>query len=372
VKIAVDAREIERESTGVGRYLSEILKNWDTAFFRGHDVTLYFKTRVPDLSFLEERRVRSAHFGPDACPDLWWEQMLLPRRLKEDHIDVFWGAGGSCSRARGGWKNVVNIYDLTFFVDPCWFSAREALVRRWKTAVSAHRADRLITLSDATTKDLGRFLSVPGARVSRIYAGADHVPENGCAKVRPAGTPRGRVLFVGSLLNRRPVENLLRAVAALKDCYPALSLTVVGDNRTRPRKDFEALARDLGVGDRVRFRGYVDESELRAAYGEADLFCYPSLYEGFGIPVVEAQRRGLPVLTLKNSSLVEIAGDSVHYAAGSGAAEISSAMETLLADPRYCDDLERRGLENARRFRWSEAARAVQTVLEGSLYNRIP
>lgn len=362
LRIAIDAREIEKEATGVGRYLTEILKSWGHCVFRENQIFLYFKSRVPDLSFLDGVTFRTKVIGPTALrSDLLWEQALLPWHLKKDRVDVFWGAGGACSGLRLGWKNVVSVYDLTFFMDKTWFSPREAAVRRWKTAVSAATADRLVTLSDATVGDLKRFFGVPSSRVRRIYAGADHVPSKEGRNSQAAG--KSRVLFVGSILNRRPIANLVRAVALLKDRFPALTLTVIGDNRTRPRQDLAALAADLGLDGRVAFEGYVDEAALRRAYAEADFFCFPSLYEGFGIPVVEAQRHGLPVLTLKNSSLAEIAGDSVHYAAGHRPEDFAEGLEKLLTERAYCEILVERGFLNSRKFRWSESGRAVWDLL---------
>jgi len=364
MRLAVDAREIEKEATGVGRYLTEILKSWEPEIFRENQIFLYFKSRVPDLSFLKGVPFRSKVIGPAVlCADVLWEQAILPWHLKKDRVDVFWGASGACSGLCLGWKNVVNVYDLTFFMDASWFPRKEAAIRRWRTAVLAGVADRLVTLSDATVSDLRRFFNVPPSRVRRIYAGADHVPQRESRSGAPAGDGGSRVLFVGSILNRRPIGNLMKAVALLKDRFPALTLTVIGDNRTRPHQDLAALAADLGLVDRVALRGDVDEAALQQAYAEADIFCFPSQYEGFGIPVVEAQRHGLPVLTLRNSSLAEIAGDSVHYARSHHPEDLAEGLEKLLMERVYRETLVERGFINSRKYRWSECGRAVWGLL---------
>ena len=114
--------------------------------------------------------------------------------------------------------------------------------------------------------------------------------------------------------------------------HPNISLSIVGENRTYPLRDFEMVIHSLDLQDHVALIGYVDEKQLALMYRQADLFCFPSLYEGFGFPVLEAQRYGLPVVTLKNSSLSEIGGASVYYALSGSVTDLEKALEEMMTN----------------------------------------
>lgn len=358
MRIGVDARELEKKKTGAGRYLAEILKRWPSYFPAEGETFLYFKEEIPSDGFLgapcfRKRLLRGA-------PDVVWEQVILPRTLRVDGAAVFWGPNGACPALYGNLGKIVNVHDLSYFAEPGWFSPKERFVRRLRARIAVRAARVIVATSEATRAEIARIFPWAAKKTRVVHAGADH-----CAPSdKPSAGAARRILFVGSIFNRRKIENLLGAAALLKNKFPDVSLDVVGDDRTRPRRDWRRLIGSLGLEKSVSMRGYVDERGLSEAYRGAAVFCFPSRCEGFGFPILEAQRAGLPVVTLKNSSLEEIGGDSVVYAATDEAKDLASALGQLFGDDALRREMAERGARNSARYRWDETGRRVAALVQ--------
>lgn len=358
MRIAVDARELEGRPTGAGRILLETLRRAPEGFSEKNELFLYFKKNVP-LGLPENISARKTVLKPGflARFDLFWEQILLPGYLKKDRIDIFWGANGACSvRNPSKARRIISVYDLTFLMEPGWYGLKEKLVRRFRFFTSLWSADTVLTVSEHSAGDIRKYM---GTRkpVHVVYAGSDSF--TGAADRSLVKNTREKLLYAGSILNRRPVENLILALVELSKKYPRLKMDIVGENRTHPRKDLEGLVKKMDLQDRVRLLGYMREEDLAGQYESADVFCFPSYYEGFGIPLVEAQSRGLPVVTLKNSSLAEIGADSVCYSESARPEDLASAVERLLGDEALYKDFQEKGFRNARRFSWAQTSAGI-------------
>lgn len=359
LRIAIDAREIETHPTGAGRYLAEILKRWPRKFFEENEVSLYFKSRVPACDWLECFPVKKVLIKNRFLKkDFFWEQIGLAWRLKKDAVDLFWGPNGACPFFGGKVKKVVNVHDLTYFKDPSWYFFKERFIRQCRFRLAGLSADRLIAISDYTAAHLRSLIPSRPDRIHRIYAGGDHYPISGGDRLKEPH----QILFVGSILNRRPIENLIQAVGIVRRDFPQTHLLIIGSNRTYPLKNLESLVQDLGLRSGVELKGYVDDAELSQAYRDSDLFCFPSLCEGFGISVIEAQRHGLPVVTLRNSSLEEIGGNSVCYAQSADPKDLARALTRLFSDTDYREELTRRGFENTQRFSWTRSSQEILSL----------
>jgi glycosyltransferase involved in cell wall biosynthesis len=201
-------------------------------------------------------------------------------------------------------------------------------------------------------------------RVVAIGEGPDDdllpAPDRQAARAR-LGLDRPSLLSVGSLFNRRRVPVVLAALRRLAASGAVLDL--VGENRTRPRLDLGRVARDLGVERRVRFSGFVDEPGLADRYAAADVFVYLSEYEGFGLPVLEAMARGVPVVTSARPATGELFGDAALLVEPDDAEAVAGAVERVLSSPLLRDDLVARGRALAARHSWREAARRTRDVL---------
>ncbi len=364
MKIALDARELEGSPTGAGRVLSELLKRLKPDFLARHRIYLYFKREIPSLPEFPEGSFEKIVLKAPALlrKDIFWEQILLPKRLRTDGIDLFWGANGAgplfCPKKTQVW---VTIYDLTYFMDASWYGLKERVVRQLRSRIAAMSADRMITSSEASKADIQRWLHKKADQIKVLYLGSDAVA--GSNNVSGPSTKQN-LLFVGSLLNRRPLEHVITAVSQLKKEFPKIRLRIIGENRTHPRRDLHAQVQDLGLQETVIIDGYVSDAELSHAYQEATIFCFPSHYEGFGLPLVEAQQRGIPVITLRNSSLAEISADSVCYAESPDAQSWAQAIRSLLLNPDKLRILHEKGPQNANRFTWDGFAAQWQSLVQ--------
>jgi len=259
----------------------------------------------------------------------------------------------------------VVMHDALLEVLPGAFS-RRALMRRGLYRRSARRAALVLAPSEASKRDLERVYGLEPARVEAIHLGVDdrfrRASEDDARRVRGVYSLGARpvLLFVGKLSKRRNLPDLVRAVAALHSDHV---LVLVGEDHLGLA--LEDVGREAGIGDRLRVLGFVPDNDLPALYRAAEIFVYPSDYEGFGIPVLEAMAAGTPAVTLDNSALAEVAGDAAVLLPSADPDVLVGAFERLASDPALRADYSARGRERAAGFTWAETARrTIETLRE--------
>jgi glycosyltransferase involved in cell wall biosynthesis len=292
-----------------------------------------------------------------------WEQLVQPwvlRRIGAElvHGPVFVGPlFASC-------PFVVTIHDLSFIRFPNLFRPANRLYLTVFTRLSARRARRLIAVSAHAAAETTHLLGVPAERVDVVYHGVDPefrpLPANQVTTFRQRrGLPEQFLFFVGTL---EPRKNLVRLVQAFARVYDGRASLVLAGGRGWLYDDLFAEVKALGLTDAVIFPGYVMNEELPLWYNAATAMAYPSVYEGFGLPVLEAQACGTPVLTSNLSSLPEAAGDAALMVDPYDIDALAEGLSRLLMDEPLRRDLRERGLIHARRFRWSNTARETARV----------
>jgi len=353
VRIAIDARELLGRPTGVGRYLSELLRAWnDLPGAAAHEFVLCAPSAPPHPDCAALRLSTAVEPGSGTL----WEQRALPRLVSAAGADVLFSPAYTCPL----WCRIpvaLTIHDVSFAAHPEWYSWREGLRRRVLTRLSARRARRVITESDFSKREICRHLGVEPSRVEVIYLGA--------SRPRLSDTPReSLVLFVGSLFNRRHVPELIEGFARAAARLPDARLEIVGDNRSRPHIDFVSLVQASGVDDRIVLRSYVSDGELEQLYSRASVFVFLSDYEGFGLTPLEAMAAGVPVVVLDTEVAREIDGPAAVYLPQPDPTLVATALERLLTDPRERARLVDAGLQQIARYSWPECAqRTLQVVL---------
>ncbi len=269
-----------------------------------------------------------------------------------------------------GATSVVTIYDLTVLLFPEYHTAdtRELQWRKYRFA--QEEADIIIAISEATKRDIETHLGIPAGRVRVVYGGVDpafHPIEARQAvaqRLKPLGlTPGHYILHVGTL---EPRKNLVRLVEAYhrlrqKRTAPTPPLALAGVKGWMYREIY-ARVEALHLERAVHFLGWVDEATLPALYNGASLFVYPSLYEGFGLPVLEAMACGVPVVTSNAASLPEVVGDAGLTVEPEDTVGLAEAIAQLLDDPDLRAEMRRRGLARARQFSWKRAAQRLLTI----------
>ncbi|MBN1640994.1 MAG: glycosyltransferase family 4 protein [Anaerolineae bacterium] len=313
---------------------------------------------------------------PTASPlgRIAWEQFVAPIVVQRERIDVL-HAMAFVSPVLSPCPSVVTVLDLSFLHYPSAFKPGKRLYLRWMTALSARRARRVVAISESTRRDVIAHLHVAPAHVHTVHCGVDPrfapLPAAALADFRRRkGLPARFVLFLGTIEPRKNVAMLIDAFARLVGADPAATADlhlVIAGARGWYANDVYARAEASGIADRVHFPGYVPEEEKALWYGAATCFCYPSLYEGFGLPPLEAMACGVPVITSDRSSLPEVVGDGGLTVPPDDGAALSAALWRVITEPALRDELGQRGPARAARFTWTEAARQTVDVYRQAL-----
>lgn len=367
LRIGVDARELLGHPTGVGRYLRALVDRWtrrrDAALRR---LVLYVPaarrdelqavTSAQPAGALEVREVPGAG-------GTWWEQGRLRRAAARDTLDVFF-APAYTAPVRLRVPTVVAIHDVSYLAHPEWFEWRSGLRRRWLTRWSAARAACVLTGTEFSRSEIAVHLGLRADGIAVIPYGvtAPPRPPAGAGDRRSAREPL--VLFAGSIFNRRHIPELLRAFATLAARDPAARLIVAGENRTYPREDPVALARALGLADRVAFQSYVSDQELGALYARARAFAFLSEYEGFGMTPLEALTAGVPIVVYDTPGAREAYRDAAIFVRPGDVTGIADALERLLSNEADRARVLDRAPAVLSRYSWDRTAEATLAAIE--------
>jgi glycosyltransferase involved in cell wall biosynthesis len=357
MKIAVDARELAGRPTGVGRYLSELIRRWALgADARRHEWLLYAHVRPPVPKKFAPVEVVAGNGGTR------WEQWSFARALERTRPDVLF-APGYTAPLTAPCPTALTIHDVAFHAHPEWFAPREGARRRGLTAWSARRARVVLTDSAFSRDEIVNHIGVPAAKIRVVPLGMTPPP---------AASPRERrptILFVGSIFRRRHVDRLIAAFAesvALR--VPGSRLEIVGENRAYPPADLSRLvsAYPPAVQGRVTIRSYVDEATLADLYGEATVFAFPSEYEGFGLTPLEALAAGIPSVVLDTPIAHEVYGPAARYVDRdlSSHERLADALVDLLTHESARAAILRHASAVLARYDWNETAAATLRAIE--------
>ena len=255
---------------------------------------------------------------------------------------------------------VLTIHDVSYLAHPEWFTVREGVRRRWLTKQAALRARAVVTVSRFSRREIIEHVGVPDDRI--------HVIPQGIDRPRGPGPHRdpARILFVGSILNRRHVPELVRAVQLLARARPQVTLDIVGDNRTFPREDLASLITELGLEDRVRWHRYVTHEQLADLYGRARAFAFLSEYEGLGMTPLEALAHGVPAVLYDTAVARESCGSAALFVAAGDRAALIAALETALYDEPARTALLAAAPTTLARYEWPRAARETLALIESA------
>jgi glycosyltransferase involved in cell wall biosynthesis len=294
-----------------------------------------------------------------------WEQTLFPLSLRSRQADLV-----HCpmhvlpflSRRR---RKVVTIHDLAFMTFPGSHKRWNRLYLRLFTRWSLGQADRVIAVSESTRREIVRLFGMPRRMIDVVYNGVDErfAPQPAAAVERfrrEKGLPSRFILYLGTLEPRKNVEALLRAYAAARKTLPQdVKLVVAGGKGWGYEPVFET-AEKLDLGDTLQFPGFVPDDELPLWYSAAEIFVYPSLYEGFGLPPLEAMACGTPVIASNSTSLPEVVGDAGILVSPHDDDALRDAILRVAGDQSLREEMSRKGIERAAMFSWVETA--IKTI----------
>jgi len=358
VRIAIDARAAAEVPAGRGRYVRELLLGL-SRIESDHEFILFAREPWTEGT-LDER----FHWVSFAAPSLAWP-LLAGARMSRS-ADVALACTSYAMAVPWRIPGAAIVWDFAPF-ERSLQTPRGSLLERVTLPVAIRRARALIAISDATRSELE--LRFPRARGSATvaYPAADPLftpapsPEDPAVLARH-GISRPFVLVAGTLEPRKNIPRLIEAFAGLQEAERrGWTLVLVGARGWEIDETFASVA---AHSDLVKTLGYVADDELAALYRQADVFSYVSLYEGFGIPVLEAMQSGTAVLTSSVSSMPEVGGDAARYADPLDVRDIRRGLAELLGDAELRGRCAQAGIVRAGAFRWDETARRVLDVLE--------
>ena len=359
---------------GVSRYIRNLLVHLFRADPEG-DYTVFLNGHCT-LSL--PCRQRRSHLPTDnPWIRIFWEQFLQPLELLSSGVELL-HSPVNVQPLFLHCKGLVTVMDLSFMVFPDSFRPAKRFYQRIFTRWSAQRATHLIAISASTAQDLTKFFAVPADRISVISPGVDaaYRPIRGNTALddfrRRRNLPEQFILFVGTLEPRKNLLTLLQAYAQFKRQSNTSHKLVLGGAAGWFYQPVLAAVKELGLETDVIFTGFIPDDELPLWYNAADVFVYPSLYEGFGLPPLEAMACGTPVIVSNASSLPEVVGNAALLVDPHEPGEWGDALSALCQDADLRSELASRGRERAQEFSWTRMARETvnvyRTTLSGGAY----
>jgi len=361
VHVALNALLLSRaqsyRSGGISRVIYHLLAEY-ARDARGHNFEV-FVPEVPDAPLIGPRLRYMSAGAATARPSLRiaWEQARMPGALKDTRPDLLHGLAYALPVGWSG-PSVVSVYDLSFLHFPHAFNAANRIYLTASTRAAARRARRVLTISESTRRDIVRLLKVPQERVEVTYPAAEErfrvLAEDEVEAFRRAhDLPEAFIFAVGTLEPRKNMVGLLHAYARLG--RPRPPLYIGGGSGWRVSPIFDTV-RQLDLVDQVTFVGFVPEDELPLWYNAARLFVFPSLYEGFGLPVLEAMACGTPVISSNAASLPEVGGSAVALVEPRDTEQLAREMRRVFDDGQVRKEMRAAGRIQASRFTWRALA----------------
>ena len=374
--IGFDAKRIVRNATGLGHYGRTLVTALSAAL--GSKARLHLYVPDPgrdDLRALVPQSPYIIYSLPAHCRtrigrDLWRTRGIVAD-LKRDGITLYHGLSGELPVGirRSGIRTVVTIHDLIFMRHPEYYNPIDVAIYRWKFRCACREADRIVAISECTRRDVAELGHFPLDRIDVVYQSIDHrfrrhVTDGERAEVaRRYALPHRYILFVGTIEERK---NAGLVIEALPHIDPEVHFVMVGRQTAYTRRILRR-ASALGVSDRVHTVSGVPDADMGAIYRSAEVFAYPSRYEGFGLPIVEAIQCGLPVVAATGSCLEEAGGDACFYVGPDDVQAMTDTLSRLLASPSLRRECVERSRNYIRRFENGDIARQMTEVYRRTL-----
>ncbi|MBZ9694849.1 glycosyltransferase family 4 protein [Mesorhizobium sp. CO1-1-9] len=369
MKIGIDGRNLGSATDGIGRFVHNSVK---ALVALGADVFVYAPSKInasydipPGVS------VQVANFnGPYAR--VFWGQAVLPSWALRDRVDVLWGPSHRLPFILDGRiGRVVTIHDLVWLYAAQTMRTRTWLGDRLMMKPALKTADVVIADSTATAAALTAEFPWLKSPIKTVAPGTTALPApSDFSSLAPLGITKPYALFVGTLEPRKNLGNLVKAYGLLpQSARSRCDLVIVGGTGWK-QTSLAGDVRDSALETNIKFTGFVDDATLATLYANSLFLAMPSLYEGFGFPIVEAQSFGKPVLTSNTSSMPEVAGSNAVLVDPEDPAAIAAAFSRLCTDVEFRNGIAADAKKNAGRFTWENHAKGMLQIFEQAIEQR--
>ncbi|WP_180954438.1 glycosyltransferase family 1 protein [Bacillus sp. V5-8f] len=366
LSIAIDGREVTNQGTGIGRYTNNLIMNLlnldkTTRYFVLTNAENIQLGEYPNLIVLPSKKMKSRE----------WETNFIPEVMKQYNVDLFHNTrSGNTYFQPLDFPFVTTVHDIIPWKFRNQFS--EKIVNRWKDLFPhyVNCAKHIISVSNKTAEDLVEWTGVESTKISVIYQGINpmfkRIPEETAKLLMKAnyGIDQPYIFTMGRNQQYKNVETLIKAYGLLPEGLKERLNLVITGNRA---EEYQSIINQLSLQEFVKPLGYIAEELLPALYSGSELFVFPSLYEGFGFPPLEAMSYGVPVISSDMDTMKEVLGNSAIYFNPCDPCDIADKIQLMMNNPSLCMEMSEKGIEHVKKYSWEETARQTLQVYHSIL-----
>lgn len=365
VNILIDYTQIPFKKVGVGIYALNLIKE----IHQSDERNKYFILKQDDdnsLNFISKDNFEILKINAKLFRNTFFrtllEQLYIPYLAIKNNIDAIHSLHYSFPLLTLRAKNIVTFHDMTFFLYPHVHTAIKRYYFKFFIWLGSILADRIITVSESTLKDFLSIFTYRKECIKAIHLGKNDAFKPDLSKnkvdpiVRKHNIHGDYLLFIGTIEPRKNIKNLILAFNKLAASGKDLKLVIVGKKGWHYEDTFK-LVKELNLSNKIIFTGFIDEDDKPYLISGCKIFIYPSIYEGFGIPVLEALSCGIPTITSNVSSLPEVAGNAAMLIDPTSTEQLYDAINKLLGDQCLYNDLKEKSVTQASQFSWQKTAR---------------
>jgi glycosyltransferase involved in cell wall biosynthesis len=360
MKLGIDiSRAFVKEITGTEKYSYQLIKRLKLMELEDHQIFLYAR-KDSKIDFDLPKNFFVKKIAYNKC----WTQVGLSLEIRKNPVDVFFTPSHSIPFIHPK-NSIVTIHGLEFKYFPKCYSAKERLFLELNTLLSIKWSKKIIVPSENTKKDLMKFYRVNPEKIKVVYHGVRSIKYQ-VSSIKHSNKKTFNILFIGRLEKRKNLVNLIRAFDISKKSYKLQAISyklVLAGKEGFGFEDIKKAILESPYKNDIILTGYVSKLEKEKLYNSADIFVAPSLYEGFGLPILEAMSYGVPVICSNNSSLPEIAGNAGLLVDPNNIEKIAKTIKRVLDNADFREEMIKRGFKNAKKFSWEKCARETMDVL---------
>jgi len=384
MRIGINASFARKQNTGIGQVTLNFLRKLSelkvqSGKLKDVELFLYLEEKLPkDIKLPKNFKTRiflPKYKRDDLIRKIWWENYLLPKKIKEDKCDVFLSLYQSATILKDT-KHIMLVHDIIPKLFPKYLNNLRKKIYQMLVHGAIKKADKIISISHRTEKDLIQHLGIDAAKISVAYIDVDEIYKKEVLEkesqrvLKKYKLKPGYILAGGGLEVRKNIKGVLEAYKILQEKYGQAGwvpkMAVYG--KLMPElaplvTDAEKIANELGIKKNVKLLDAVPQNDLPALYCNASVFVYPSFYEGFGMPILEAINQGTPVVTSKTSSLPEVGSDAVLYCDSEKSDDIAAVIRNILNNNHIKAALSLKGKERATHFSWEKFVGKVVNII---------
>lgn len=359
MKIGIIADSIREKPTGIGKYSENLIEN----LLKVDKKNKYSLLDYEENEFNKKNLclIRNYFLRIPVKTYTWYN--VLPFQIKNFDFDFIFNISGTPHVFRFFQKEILWVYDLSVILFPQFHTWWRVLINKFLFKRSLHNAYKIVVISESTKKDLIRYYKISDEKIIIIYPQISTFKNK---KVKPEMVPENPyLLYLGTLEPRKNIPFLIKAFKKVKDDLEVPHKLIIAGKKGWGFKEIFDTVHKFDLEKEVVFTGYVSEAEKKYLYKHADLFIYPSLYEGFGIPLLEAMNYGCPVITSNTSSLPEVAGKAGILINPNNLNELVNSIKKVLTDEKIKDKMINESFLQTKKFSGKKSAKKIMQLIDG-------